>query len=131
MGIRSLRFTQIEVVNSLKKHLIDGALQDQPQSNGRAEVSVQWVKAEIRRILHAAGAPFSRWPLAARNLNERLRLRQIGKPANVPNFLEPVLIRKRFWRTMELLPTQEKPCTSHRLGSVMDTGSNVKMEASL
>ena len=81
---------------------------DQPQSNGRAEVSVQWVKAEIRRILHAAGAPFSRWPLAARNLNERLRLRQIGKPANVPNFLEPVLIRKRFWRTMELLPTQEK-----------------------
>ena len=81
---------------------------DQPQSNGRAEVSVQWVKAEIRRILHAAGAPFSRWPLAARNLNERLRLKQIGKPAVVPNFLEPVLIRKRFWRTMELLPTQEK-----------------------
>ena len=57
---------------------------DQPQSNGRAEVSVQWVKAEIRRILQAAGAPFSRWPLAARNLNERLRLKQIG----IPNFLE-------------------------------------------
>ena len=81
---------------------------DQPASNGRAEVTVQWVKAEIRRILHAAQAPFSRWPLAARNLNERLRLQQIGKAVTLPNFLTPVLVRKRFWRTRELLPTQEK-----------------------
>ena len=81
---------------------------DQPQSNGRVEVSVQWIKAEIRRILHAANAPFSRWPLAARNLNERLRLRQVGKQAPLPPFLTSVLIRKRYWRTRELLPTQEK-----------------------
>ena len=80
---------------------------DQPQSNGRVEVAVQWVKAEIRRLLHAAGAPFKRWPLAARNLNERLRLRQVGKEAKIPPFLSSVLIRKRFWRTQELLPTQE------------------------
>jgi transposase InsO family protein len=43
---------------------------DQPQSNGRVEASVQWIKAEIRRILHAADAPFSLWPLAARDTNE-------------------------------------------------------------
>ena len=36
---------------------------DQPQSNGRVEVSVQWIKSDIRRMLHAASAPFSRWPL--------------------------------------------------------------------
>ena len=81
---------------------------DQPQSNGRVEVSVQWIKAEIRRMLHGASAPFSRWPLAARSLNERLRLRQVGKSQKLPNFLTPVLIRKRFWRARELLPTQEQ-----------------------
>jgi hypothetical protein len=102
---------------------------DQPQSNGRAEVSVQWVKAEIRRILHAAGAPFSRWPLAARNLNERLRLKQIGKPAVVPNFLEPVLIRKDFGELWSCSQLKRKPCTFLLHGSIMDIGSNVKMEA--
>ena len=102
---------------------------DQPQSNGRAEVSVQWVKAEIRRILHAAGATFSRWPLAARNLNERLRLKQIGKPAVVPNFLEPVLIRKDFGELWSCSQLKRKPCTFLLHGSIMDIGSNVKMEA--
>ena len=47
-------------------------------------------------------------PLAARSLNERLRLRQVGKSQKLPNFLTPVLIRKRFWRARELLPTQEQ-----------------------
>ena len=101
---------------------------DQPQSNGRVEVSVQWIKAEIRRILHAANAPFSRWPLAARNLNERLRLRQVGKQAPLPPFLTSVLIRKRYWRTRELLPTQEKPFMWHHPGSIMGIGFNEKME---
>ena len=100
---------------------------DQPASNGRAEVTVQWVKAEIRRILHAAQAPFSRWPLAARNLNERLRLQQIGKAVTLPNFLTPVLVRKRFWRTRELLPTQEKVRYLGRHGSIMDIGLKEKM----
>ena len=81
---------------------------DQPQSNGRVEASVQWIKAEVRRVLHAAGAPFTLWPLAARNVDERLRLKQIGKQVKLPNFITPVLIRKRFWRTKELLPTQER-----------------------
>ena len=81
---------------------------DQPQSNGRVEASVQWIKAEMRRILHAAGAPFNLWPLAARNINERLRLKQIGKNPALPNFMAEVLVRKRFWRARELLPTQER-----------------------
>ena len=81
---------------------------DQPQSNGRVEASVQWIKAEVRRILHAAGAPFSLWPLAARNVDVRLRLKQVGKQVSLPNFMTPVLIRKRFWRARELLATQER-----------------------
>ena len=81
---------------------------DQPQANGRVEVSVQWIKSEIRRILHASGSPFTLWPLAARNINERLRLKQVGKNPSLPNFMSPVLVRKRFWRARELQPTQEK-----------------------
>ena len=81
---------------------------DQPQSNGRVEASVQWIKAEVRRVLHAAGAPFTLWPLAARNVDERLRLIQVGKQVSLPNFMTPVLIRKRYWRARELLPTQER-----------------------
>lgn len=86
-------------------HLFPG---DQPQSNGRCEVSVQWVKAGMRRIRHASKSDFSLWPLAARNINERLRLKQVGKNPALPNFMSPVLIRKRFWRAQELLPTQER-----------------------
>ena len=81
---------------------------DQPQANGRVEVSVQWIKSEIRRILHASGSPFTLWPLAAGNINERLRLKQVGKNPSLPNFMSPVLVRKRFWRARELQPTQEK-----------------------
>eukprot|EP00435_Cladocopium_sp_Y103_P030785 s439_g7.t1 len=81
---------------------------DQPQSNGRAEAAVQWVKAEIRRLLHAANAPFERWP-ERRSLNLlSLRLRQVGKEMKLPAFLSKVLIRKRFWRSQELMPTQEE-----------------------
>ena len=80
---------------------------DQPQSNGRVEASIQWIKGEIRRILHAADAPFL-WPLAARNINERRRLKQVGKNPALPNSTAPVPIRKRFWRARELLPRQEK-----------------------
>ena len=80
---------------------------DSPQTNGRAEVSVQLVKSAIRRILHGSEVGIERWPLAARFLNEKLRLRQIGKVDSSPPFLAPVLIRKRHWRAHELEPTQE------------------------
>eukprot|EP00435_Cladocopium_sp_Y103_P052037 s116_g16.t1 len=69
---------------------------DQPQCNGRVEASVQWVKARIRHMLHAADAPFSRWPLPCRSLNERLRLGQLRKETKVPPFLSEGLIRKKI-----------------------------------
>ena len=81
---------------------------DQPQCNGHAEASVQWLKAEIRRILHASNSSFSLWPLAARNINERPRLKQVGKNPALPNFMSPVSIRKIFWRARELLAIQER-----------------------
>ena len=81
---------------------------DSPQTNGRAENAVQNVKSEIRRVLHGAGAEFNRWPLAARFINEVNRLKQIGKTVKHPKFLSEVLVRKRFWRSREMAPTQEK-----------------------
>ena len=81
---------------------------DAPQTNGRAEVSVQQMKPAIKRVLHGAGVGTERWPLAARYVNEKARLRQVGKPDNSPNFLQKVLIRKRYWRVRELEPTQEE-----------------------
>ena len=81
---------------------------DSPQTNGRAEVAVQQVKAEIRRALQGAGAGFERWPLAARFVNEVNRLKQTGRETKHPGFLQKVLIRKRFWRSRELEPTQEE-----------------------
>ena len=80
---------------------------DQPQMNGRCEATIQHLKAAIRRTLHGAGASFERWPLAARFINEKLRQKQVGKEIKTPPFLAPVLVRKRYWRSRELEPTQE------------------------
>eukprot|EP00435_Cladocopium_sp_Y103_P029126 s549_g7.t1 len=80
---------------------------DQPQMNGRCEVVIQHLKAAIRRTLHGADAGFDPWPIAARFLNEKWRQRQIGKEKKSPPFLSKVLVRKRFWRSKELHPTQE------------------------
>eukprot|EP00435_Cladocopium_sp_Y103_P022026 s142_g5.t1 len=80
---------------------------DQPQMNGRCEVVIQHLKAAIRRTLHGAEAGFERWPIAARFINEKLRQKQIGKERRNPPFLSKVLVRKRFWRSKELEPTQE------------------------
>ncbi|CAL1145464.1 unnamed protein product [Cladocopium goreaui] len=52
---------------------------DQPQMNGRCEAIVQHIKAAIRRTLHGAEAPFDRWPIAARFINEKLRRKQVDK----------------------------------------------------
>ncbi|CAL1136815.1 unnamed protein product [Cladocopium goreaui] len=81
---------------------------DQPQMNGRCEAIVQHIKAAIRRTLHGAEAPFDRWPIAARFINEKLRQKQVDKEKKTPPFLAQVLVRKRFWRSRELEPTQEK-----------------------
>jgi hypothetical protein len=76
--------------------------------NGRCEAIVQHIKAAIRRTLHGAEAPFDRWPIAARFINEKLRQKQVDKEKKTPPFLAQVLVRKRFWRSRELEPTQEK-----------------------
>ena len=81
---------------------------DQPQSNGRAEAAVAQAKSCIRRMLLGAGADFKRWPIAARCLNERWRREATGTMEEVPPFLASVLTRKRFWRSRELEPTQER-----------------------
>ena len=80
---------------------------DQPQVNGRCEAIVQHINTAIRRTLHGAEAPFDRWPVAARFINEKMRQKQVDKEKKTPPFLSQVLVRKRFWRSRELEPTQE------------------------
>ena len=80
----------------------------EPQSNGRAERAVQEVKARVRKMLHGAEVGSEWWPLALRNVNERLRMQRIGKEESFPPFLSDVLIKKRLWRSRELEPTHEK-----------------------
>lgn len=89
----------------------------------------QWIKAEIRRILHAAGAPFTLLPLAARNINDRLRLKQVRKIHNCQTSC------LQFWS--ESVSGGRESCflrrsvhfTLHHLGFIMDTGYKEKMEA--
>ena len=81
---------------------------DQPQSNGRAEVAVQVLKAQIKRMLLNADAGAERWPIAARCLDEQLRRKRIGDTKKLPPFLAEVLVRKKGWRAREFEPSQEK-----------------------
>jgi hypothetical protein len=55
--------------------------------NGRPEATVQHLKAAIRRTLHGSGAPFERWPIAARFINEKLRQKQVDKEKKSPPLL--------------------------------------------
>eukprot|EP00435_Cladocopium_sp_Y103_P038530 s827_g10.t1 len=92
---------------------------DQPQSNGRAEQAIGQMKSRIRRMLLAAQVGFERWPLAARCLNEMLWMEATGKDAKCPAFMTEVLVRKRYWRSKEFEPTQERvrylgPSWTHR-----------------
>ena len=59
-------------------------------------------------MLHSAGAGSDRWPLAARYLSETLWKTALGEKKKCPPFLSEVLVRKRHWKSEELLPTQEK-----------------------
>ena len=81
---------------------------DQPQSNGRAEVAVQVLKAQIKKMLLNADAGAERWPIAARCLDEQLRRKRIGDTKKLPPFLAEVLVRKKGWRAREFEPSQEK-----------------------
>ena len=50
-----------------------------PQQNGRAEMTVKFVKTEARALLTAAKMPKTDWPLAMRCAVHRPRLRALGK----------------------------------------------------
>ena len=80
---------------------------DSPQSNGRAEVAVQTIKAHIRRVLRAAEVDVSWWPWAARYVGEVIRCIRVGEKPSFPQFLQKVLTRKRMWRSQDLEPTTE------------------------
>jgi len=58
---------------------------DDPQSNGRAENSVQAVKSYIRRALKQAGMEAKWWPLAARHVGEALRFQRLAKKRDSPS----------------------------------------------
>ena len=80
---------------------------NQPQSNGRAESTVAYVKSRLRRALFAANVGVELWPIAARYRNEVFRKEGMGEKVKWPTFYSKVVVRKRFWRTRELEPTQE------------------------
>ena len=81
---------------------------DSSESNGRAERAIQQVKAEVRRLLHAKGWDYTRWPLACHYVNQMQRRRMSDETRPIPPFGSEVLVKKRDWHTKELLPTHEK-----------------------
>ena len=81
---------------------------DEPQSNGRAEKAVQDVKRRVRTLLCAAAVGEEWWPAALRHLNETWRRDRLGIPGEVPPFMSSVLVRRRYWKTKELDPPQER-----------------------
>ena len=81
---------------------------DDPRANGRAEVSVQNVKALLRRTLYQAGAGSEMWPLALRHVNEVLRNQRIASTKEFPRFLETVHTRKRTWKNHQFEAVMEK-----------------------
>ena len=52
---------------------------DDPRANGRAEVAVNSIKIQIRRVLLQAEANASWWPWATRFVNELNRASRVGK----------------------------------------------------
>ena len=81
---------------------------DDSQANGRAERAIQQIKSEIRRVLHASGWDYTKWPLACHYVHQRERRRMSDDDRPIPTFGQKVLVKKRHWHTKELLPTHEK-----------------------
>ena len=79
-----------------------------PQSNGRAERSVQEIKARIQRALKGAELGPEYWPAACRFVHQlerrRLAMRQ-DRPT--PPFGREVLIKRRYWGRGDLEDTHE------------------------
>ena len=81
---------------------------DDARSNGRVEVAVQSLKAQIRRTLRQAGVGSEWWPWAARYVNEVNRCYRVGTVPNWPGFLAEVLTRKRAWKKESLEVVMDK-----------------------
>lgn len=86
--------------------LITRTAGDEPQSNGRAEVCVKMVKTMTRKALLHGGVDHKWWPWAVRYVNEVLRQHRLHEKPEFPSFMEPVVIRKRWWEK-EFSPTME------------------------
>lgn len=81
---------------------------DDARANGRVEVAVQSVKAQIRRTLRSAGDGSEWWPWAARYVNEVNRCFRLGTTPSWPGFLGEVLTRKRAWKKEGLETTMDR-----------------------
>ena len=78
------------------------------QSNGRAERSIQEIKARMQRALLQAEMTPKEWPLACKYVHEMERRRWMDKEDRpVPPFGERVLVKRRHWGRRDLEPSHE------------------------
>ena len=79
------------------------------KANGRVERAIQEMKSRMRRALLGAGMGPSYWPLACRYVHEHGRRRMSDKQDKaLPPFGQRLLVRRRYWKTMEMEPTHEE-----------------------
>ena len=69
---------------------------DDPQGNGRAELTVKSIKAQIRRTLLQGGATEEMWPWALRYVNEVNRCWRQGIDPTWPPFMKQVLVKEEM-----------------------------------
>ena len=79
--------------------------QDEPQSNGRAEVAVKVVKNMVRKALHHGGEDSKWWP--GQSGTEVLQMKRVREKPSFPPFMEGVPVRKRRWKKGEMEPTMK------------------------
>ena len=80
---------------------------DDPQGNGRAEVTVKVVKNMVRKALSQGGVNYKWWPWALRHCNEIMRSKRLHEKVTFPAFMDEVLVRKRKWKKKDWRPTME------------------------
>ena len=80
---------------------------DEPQQNGRAELSIKTLKSQTRRLLREANLDSSFWPLALRHANALNRCLRLDTKPDWPSFYQDVLIRKRRWKRDDFSTTYE------------------------
>ena len=101
---------------------------DQPQVNGRCEAIVQHINTAIRRTLHGAEAPFDRWPVAARFINERCDRSRSTRRKRHRLSCRKFWSEKDFGRRASWSPHRRPSPSCVLPGSTMDTGLKEQME---